>query len=197
VRYNVPKCRVAVTGAQGVGKTTLARDLFAICRARTGVSCEILEGIGHRVKEAGYPLGSAATSGTVYAFAAEHLRRERTCLAELVIQDRCLIDLLAYVRVLGLLEEPALRMLQEATLTSLEGIDLILFVPMCDALRDTGTAVETPEFRARIDAAIPAVAQELGVQIVAVEGEPAERAAKAFSLVAEGAHGIAFDGLGV
>ena len=86
----MPKCRVAITGAQGVGKTTLARDLFAVCRARSGASCEFLQGIGQRVKEAGYPLGSAATSGTVYAFAAEHLRRERTCRAELVIQDRCL-----------------------------------------------------------------------------------------------------------
>jgi len=179
----VPKLRVAVTGAQGVGKTTLARDLFAICRAHSGVSCDILQGIGQRVKEAGYSLGSAATASTVYAFAAEHLRRERTCRAELLIQDRCLIDLLAYVRVLGLLEEPALRLLQEATLTSLIAIDLILFVPLCDALRDTGTTVETPEFRARIDAAIPAVARELGVQVVAIEGEQAERAQKAFRLV--------------
>jgi predicted ATPase len=193
----MPKFRVAVTGAQGVGKTTLARDLFAICRARTGVSCEFLQGIGHRVKEAGYPLGPAATSGTIYAFAAEHLKRERTCQAELVIQDRCLIDLLAYVRVLGLLEEPASWMLKEATLTSLETIDLILFVPICDVLRNAGTAVETPEFRARIDAAIPTIARELGVQIVTVEGEPAERAAKAFSLVAKVTHEIAFTPPGV
>jgi AAA domain len=137
-------------------------------------------------------LGSAATADTVYAFAAEHLRRERTCPAELVIQDRCLLDLLAYARVLGLLEEPAHRMLREVTLTSLGAIDLVFFVPMCDALRDAGTAVESPEFRARIDASIPVIAQELGVEIVAIEGEPAERAAKAFNLVRGAAHSIAF-----
>jgi hypothetical protein len=84
-------------------------------------------------------------------------------------------------------------MLQEVALTSLGTIDLVFFVPMCDAFRDAGTAQEPPEFRARIDAAISAVAQELGVEIVAIEGEPAERAAKAFRLVAEASHGIAFN----
>lgn len=189
----MPKHRFAVTGAQGVGKTTLARDLFALCRARAGVSCEFLQGIGQQVKDAGYPMGSAATADTVYAFAAEHLRRERTCPAELVIQDRCLLDLLAYVRVLGLLREPAYRMLQEVARTSLGAIDLVFFVPMCDALRDGGTALEPPDFRWRIDAAISAVAQELGVEIVAIEGEPAERATKAFHLVTGAAHRLAFN----
>lgn len=189
----MPKCRVAVTGAQGVGKTTLARDLFTICSAHTEVSCEILQGIGQRVKAAGYPLGTSATSETVCAFAAEHLRRERDVLADLVVQDRCLLDLLAYVRILGLLNGPALRMLQEVTLTSLKAIDLILFVPMCEAIRNAGTVVEPPEFRAQIDTAIPMIAQELGVHMVAVEGTPPERVAKAFSFVVKIAQGVAFD----
>lgn len=186
----MPRFRVAITGAQGVGKTTLARDLFAICHDRTRISCELLQGIGQRVKGAGYPLGQAATSDTIYAFAAEHLRRERTCQSELVIQDRCMIDLLAYVQVLGLLEEPALRMLKEATLFSLAAIDLILYVPMFEALRSAGTGVETPEFRAKIDAVIPEVARELGAQITTVEGELAERAANAFNKVSKLGHGI-------
>jgi predicted ATPase len=189
----VSKHRFAVTGAQGVGKTTLARDLFALCQVRSSVNCEILQGIGQRVKDAGYPLGSAATADTVYAFAAEHLRRERTCPADLVIQDRCLLDLLAYVRVLGLFGNPAYSMLQEVALNSLGVIDLVFFVPMCDALRDAGTVLEPPEFRARIDTAISAIAQELGVDIVTIEGEPAERAAMAFDFVARAAHRIAFN----
>src|ERR1019366_1837045 len=119
----------AITGAQGVGKTTLARAIFETCRARTSVTCELLKGIGQRAKDSGHPLGSDATTATIYAFAAEHLRRERKCTAELIIQDRCLLDLLAYVRVLDVLDQAALEMLQEVALTSLASIDVIFYVP--------------------------------------------------------------------
>jgi hypothetical protein len=144
----------------------------------------LLQGIGQRVKDAGYPLGLAADQGSIFAFAAEHLRRERTCIAELTIQDRCLLDLLAYVRVLDLLDQAALNLLREIALTSFSNIDLVFYVPICDAIRNTHTIVETAEFRARIDAAIPIVAGELGIRIASVEGEPAERAEQAYSLLA-------------
>ena len=177
------KYRFAVTGAQGVGKTTLAHSLVLLCRERSSVSCEVLHGIGQHVKEAGYPLGLAATADTIYAFAAEHMRRERNAAATLVIQDRCLLDLLAYDRVLGLLGEGAHRMLEEVALTSFATIDSVLFIPMCDSLRNSGTGLEPHDFRARVDAAIPAIAQELGINIVAIEGKPDERVAKALGLV--------------
>jgi hypothetical protein len=80
-------------------------------------------------------------------------------------------------------------MLQEIAIASLKTIDLVFFVPMCDALRHAGTTLEPPNFRAQIDAALPVVARELGVEIVTIEGDPVERTAKAFSLVAGAAHG--------
>jgi hypothetical protein len=106
--------------------------------------------------------------------------------------DRCFIDLLAYVRVLDLLDNDADRFLLEAAKTSLTIIDTVFYVPICEALHSAATTNESAEFRARIDLAIPRVAEEVGVQLIHIQGQPVQRAEAACERIMSRARHISF-----
>jgi len=85
---------IAITGAQGSGKSTVAGELAQQLNAR-GIAIEAVHGIGAYVGALKFPLGESATRDTISAFLLEHVRRERHAPA-IAVFDRCLIDLVAY-----------------------------------------------------------------------------------------------------
>jgi len=175
--------RFSVTGAQGVGKTTLARSLYEKCCTQLPLDCTLLSGIGTRIRERGYPIGSQATVETIYAFAAEHLKRERQCPATIIVQDRCLLDMLGYARALGKLSRVSLEMVEQVVLSSCIKMDAIFYLPICEELRDAKEARENPQFRVAVAQQIEIAARDLGLVLHEITGTHEERLEKAFTFV--------------
>ena len=143
----------------------------------------LLSGIGARIQERGYLLGSQATAETIYAFVAEHLKRERKCQATIVIQDRCLLDLLGYARALGNLTRVSLEMLEQVVLSSCSKMDAVFYVPICEELREAKEARENPQFRVAVAQEIETAARDLGLVLHEIIGTPEERLEKAFKFI--------------
>src|SRR3954469_14074722 len=95
--------RLALTGAQGTGKSTVTRHLAGLM-AGLGVTPQLLVGMGDEVAGPGIAAGPRADARTVHQFAAAHAAREAALGdAAIAVLDRCLLDTLAYADVLGCL----------------------------------------------------------------------------------------------
>lgn len=175
--------RVGVTGAQGVGKSTLARQLFERCEAIYPGTCDHLPSLGAEVAQRGFPLGSSVTAESLAAFAAAHVRRERGSYKPITILDRNLLDLTAYARVSMAASEALLELLYELCCSYSTRYQLIVFVPMIPELAENPARHESAEFRQKIDREIPALAKVLGVELRTVRGGEGERCEQAFEWV--------------
>ena len=154
---------LAVTGGQGVGKTTFCKALACDLQARTSLPVDILPSIGEGLKRQGIPYGSAATSSSVLAIYAAHLERQRLAPSSgIIILDRCAVDALCYVRALGLNSAAEINLLVETSLMMARSIDFIFHLEMSGIFIETAATHETPELRKRVADLFPAALSELG-----------------------------------
>ena len=166
--------RVAFTGAQGVGKTTLVAAVRKKLKTRSAVA--VLEGLGASVAEIGVPVGEVATTETLMAFAELHLRRERLAQsAEFVLQDRCFLDLLAYARAMRC-DTALYSLLSECAAWSLQRIVHVYYVPIEAFSARSLVSRESDQFRIQVADAIQQEATRLGVDLQLVSGSVEARA---------------------
>jgi len=173
--------RLAITGAQGTGKSTMAQRAGEAARG-LGIRAVVLEGIGAAVAAQGLPLGRQATAETFCAFAAAHLRRERLAEGELIVQDRCLLDLYAYCRVLGTAPY-ATEFVAEATRLSLSENVTVSYLPLVNTLPPSQSTVEDSRFRQAIAAEILVSAHALGIEVHVVDGTVDERVRRVLGIL--------------
>jgi len=180
---------IAVTGAQGTGKSTFARALHRLVRDELCQDVELLTDIG-AVVELQRQGASWTARDRVLAFAAEHMRRERVATAPIVILDRCLLDALAYASVLGCLQTDEHKALLRAAAVSLRRVALAFRLRVTADYPITGAADESPALRRRIDDAIEVLATSLGVTLREVAGAASDsvRAAYGQVLTCYGSH---------
>ena len=144
--------RVAFTGAQGVGKTTLVATVREKLETRSSVA--VLDRLGASVAEFGVPVGEGATTETLMAFAELHLRRERLAQsAEFVLQDRCFLDLLAYAWVTRC-DTVLYGLLSECAAWSLRRIVHVYYVPIDAFSGGSLVSRESDQFRIQVADAI-------------------------------------------
>ncbi|HUA12816.1 MAG TPA: AAA family ATPase [Solirubrobacteraceae bacterium] len=145
--------RVALTGAHGVGKSTLAEELAGT------LDVPVLPTPGRTLAARGLPINDQAsvTSQTLAWLLQFAFERERNSW----VAPRTLIDVWAYAvqaaerRELSALETALLEELHRATpLAALERYDELLYIPPRIALQGDGVRPTDEEFQRSTDAAI-------------------------------------------
>jgi len=172
--------RIAVTGAQGSGKSTLARSLRDALADAYG-NCALLDGIGARIRAEGFPLGRLATWETICAFASNHLERERGVLSRFAVQDRCMLDLVAY-SVAVAMPSVLIRFVEESAFASLRDVP-VLYVPLNRDLPPSESHDEDDAFRRLVDREIVSGAKRLDLRLISVDGPLESRATNALAAV--------------
>ncbi len=165
--------RIAVSGAQGSGKSSLANDLLAKFQQNSS-DCVLLEGIGSKAAALGVPLGENADLETACVFARLHLEREQAALS-CVVFDRCLLDLYAYVVVLQIGPAAFREFVRTLTSVSLAAMDLVAITKIPHSQWNTGDVREKDAFRLAFDAQLPAIAAGIGCRYVVIDGNRGER----------------------
>lgn len=138
---------VAITGAQGVGKSTFSRELASILRTTLGEDVLLLDDLGATVAAMGVPLGSSSTTQTISAVWTTHLEREDGAPGRLVLLDRCVVDALAYTRVLDLGTDLDQRLFEAVARLSSSRLSLVIHLQLSDFFADRGASHETPQHR--------------------------------------------------
>ena len=156
--------RIAVTGTHGSGKTTLIDDFV---EAHSDYEREL------------EPYWAMAQSGIPFADGASLADLEEQLVASTtliraradapnVIFDRCPIDFIAYLEVVGEAEgiewEPSGKLLAGIE-RALEAIDLLAFVPLVrrDEIR---AAIELPRLRHQVDARLKAILRDDALELL-------------------------------
>jgi hypothetical protein len=140
--------RIAITGTHGSGKTTLIADFVAANRNYESVA----EPYWLLVQQ-----GTVFADGPTLADLEEQLAQSCTLIVESrqddVIFDRCPLDFLAYLEVVGLREgldwAPDGRLLTRIE-KALATLDLVGFVPLRQP-DEIAARIEYPKLRARVD----------------------------------------------
>ncbi len=138
---------VAVTGAQGVGKSTFCRGLATRLRDTGHEDVRLFDGLGEQLKTAGVPLGTASTPQTIFAVWASHLEREASVSTGMAVLDRCVVDALAYTRALNLNSALELRVLEQTAVIAAKRLLLVIHLEFTPFFLDKGRPHETPELR--------------------------------------------------
>lgn len=108
-------------------------------------------------------------------YVCEYFRRLRVCNADLIIHDRTLVDVLAYVEINGNASLSFREMLEELVHVYIRGIDRYFYTPIQfpivhDSVRSTDAG-----YQSEIDRKIIEILNCLAPQYVTLRGSPDER----------------------
>ena len=173
--------RIAVTGTHGSGKSTLIEDFVAVHPAY------------QREEE---PYWGLVQQGVAFADGASlpDLETQLNASAELilaragdanVIFDRCPLDFIAYLEVVGAAEgldwTPSGKLLRSIE-RALATLDLLVFVPLSKP-DEIGVAIELPKLRAEVDNRLKSILRDdaldllegTGLRVVEISGSRPQR----------------------
>ncbi|MBI2630824.1 ATP-binding protein [Candidatus Nomurabacteria bacterium] len=168
--------KIVITGAQGVGKTTLAEQIN-----KDYPDLKILPEAARLAKEAGFNLDETATTETELWLIAKQIELEST--ANKWIADRCSIDLLAYIHHLFREESALIEFAAKTLVPRFSDYDLILYLPSGEfAIEDDGVRTTDVKFQQAIDQRIKYILEKHKIPFVKIVGSPEERLLKVKSL---------------
>lgn len=161
--HSSPTVFVAITGAQGVGKTTFATRLGEFIATRITCNVDVLGGLRERMEALGVNLGSASTAITIPAVYASQLERELDARPGLAILDRCVVDAIAYTRALKVTDNLQLRLYEAITSIAAKNILLVIHLQLTPFFEEKGGSHETRELRHEVAELIPDIITELRI----------------------------------
>ena len=168
--------KIAITGAQGVGKTTLAQQIKKNCP-----DFKILPDVARLAKEAGYNLDQTATPETEFWIINKQIELEN--IDSKWVTDRCSIDLLAYIHHLFAEESDLIEFATKTLVPRFGNYDLVLYLPSGEfAIEDDGIRTTDIKFQQAIDRRIRNILEEHKIPFVEIIGSPKERFAKVKNL---------------
>ena len=169
--------KIAIIGAQGVGKTTLSRQIN-----KEYPDFKILPEAARLAALAGHNLDQTATTETELWLIAKQIELENE--ENHWVADRCGIDLLAYIHHLFSEE---LDLIEFATKTLVPGFskyDLVLYLPSGQfAIEDDGLRSTDLKFQQAINKRIRDVLEKHKIPFIEIVGSPEERLAKVKNLI--------------
>ena len=168
--------KIAITGAQGVGKTTLAQQIN-----KDYPDLKILPEAARLAQAIGYNLDQTATTETELWLIAKQIELES--MEDKWVADRCGIDLLAYIHHLFSDESSLIEFATKTLVPRFSNYDLVLYLPSGQfAIEDDGVRVIDMKFQQAIDRRVKNVLEKHKIPFVEIVGSPEERLVKVKNL---------------
>ncbi|MFA6520151.1 MAG: ATP-binding protein [Candidatus Paceibacterota bacterium] len=169
--------KIAIVGAQGVGKTTLATQIN-----KHYPDFKILPEAARLAKEAGYALDETATTETELWLIAKQIELETR--DNKWVADRCAIDLLAYIHHLFSEEESLIEYATKTLVPRFNDYNLVVYLPSGQfPIEDDGLRMTDEKFQQDIDKKIRDILEKHKIPHVQIIGSPEERLEKVKSLL--------------
>ncbi len=164
--------KIAIIGAQGVGKTTLAQQIN-----KDYPEFKILPEAARLAQKAGYKLDHTATVDTELWLINKQIELESS--EDNWVADRCGIDLLAYIQYLFSQEHNLIEFATKALVPKFSNYDLVIYLPSGEfAIEDDGLRTTDTKFQKDIDNQIRDILEKYKIQFIKIVGTPEERLEK-------------------
>jgi len=169
--------KIAIIGAQGVGKTTLAQQIN-----KDYPDFKILPEAARLAVEAGYKLDHTATVETEHWLINKQIELESA--ENKWVADRCGIDLLAYIEYLFSNELDLIEFATKTLVPRFSNYDLVIYLPSGEfIIEDDGVRTTDIKFQEDIDRKIKDILEKHKIPFVKIVGSPKERLVKVKDLL--------------
>lgn len=157
--------KIAITGAHGVGKTTLAEKLLEHL-----ADYELIAEPYYQLEELGYEF-SEIPNADDFAEQLNYSIKQITASGDNVIFDRCPVDIMAYIEALN----GNINSMYEKAESAMEDIDLIVFVPIELPDRIAYQKSDYPELRDAVNEILKESVYDFEIQVIEVKGSLDQR----------------------
>lgn len=159
--------KIAITGAHGVGKTTLAEKLQEHLP-----HYELMAEPYYQLEELGYEF-SETPNADDFAEQLNYSIKQIDASGDNVIFDRCPVDIMAYLEALNGIQ--FINSMYDKAESAMEEIDLIIFVPIEEPDRIAYQKSDYPELRDAVNEILKESVYDFGIEVIEVKGSPDQR----------------------
>ncbi len=164
--------KIAIIGAQGVGKTTLAQQINI-----DYPEFKVLPEGARLAEKAGFKLDHTATVETELWLINKQSELESE--QDNWVADRCGIDLLAYIQYLFSQEHNLIEFANKTLVPKFSNYDLVIYLPSGEfGIEDDGLRTTDIKFQKDIDDNIKDILEKHKIPFVKIVGTPEERLEK-------------------
>ncbi len=179
---------LAISGAQGVGKTTFCNDLSAALKDVAGVSVEMRARVARDLKDRGISSDERTSASDYAPYFERHIENLlKDSVSDYVLLDRSIVDTLAYARVNGNLEPSWMRLSYRLAQLLSGRIRWYFFVPIEFGIEDDGVRYVSSEYQRRLQDEMLSVLGGIFPHFVTVRGSREERISQALQAMGTGA----------
>lgn len=166
---------IVVTGTHAVGKTSLCNRLVQMLSGSRDV--KMIPEMARILIAKGIPLNDKASEFSIVSYIAEYLRYSRTTAADLVISDRSIFDLYAYIS----LSRPDnvrgefLRLAEEIVFQEVRRVDAYVYVPIEFEMQQDNVRPSDAQYQRAVDCNIQDLLGFFGANVLTTSGTLEER----------------------
>lgn len=174
---------IALSGAHGVGKTTLGRGLYRYYQSKYRTFLNA--GIARKIIAQGYSLGADATMDSYVEYMIDHLSAlSQAKEYDLYLSDRSLLDAYAYAlnnyrNGQSLITSRQMELLRRVWELEQEKYDLYLYLPIQFPLVQDGVRPTDGEYQKQVSQTIFELLQQYHLTYLNLEGNPKKMLRKA------------------
>jgi nicotinamide riboside kinase len=171
--------KIAITGAHSVGKTTLFN--YLVEHYSRNYKVEKISEVARKMIRQGFRMSKDITDYGIATYAHEYLSSERNANGDILISDRCLIDLFAYITCNNSVKVKSnyVKLIKEIVYLAKDSYDIYFYIPIEIPFEFDGIRPEDENYRHNVGSTILNILKTMNVNYVEITGSILERQKKA------------------
>jgi hypothetical protein len=173
---------ISISGTHSVGKTTLANQLI---KSLPDLNVSLIPEIARILIYKGFLLNQNITEWGIVNYVQEYLYHERIACSDVLISDRSLIDLLAYIKTNNSLKirSKFIQLVEEIVYTESKRFDFYFYIPIEFPLELDNVRPTDVSYQKSVDKTLCHLFEIYNINPIILSGSISQRTSKAINII--------------
>jgi predicted ATPase len=175
--------RISISGSHSVGKTTLANQLMEA--VQRGYNIKLIPEIARILIAKRFLLNQDITEWGIVTYVQEYLHSERICDADIILSDRSLIDLLAYIKTNNSpkIRNKFIQLVEEVVFEESKRFDYYFYLPIEFPLILDNVRPIDINYQKEVDHTLAELFKYYSIHPIVITGTIDQRISKAINII--------------